>query len=152
MPLRMFSVEGVMGLRSWRYEDGRAILRAVVAANSSIADGVASALKPRRTRVSAYPTTATARANRISETTFQGFMTRLLSSCQKPQRSDLPLLDLWSVMREYQITLAGLLVAGETAFHERRVCRFAVLEVTKSPATGCGVLGRVLDHKLNVGR
>ena len=52
MPLRMFSVEGMMGLRSWRYADGTAILRAVVAANSSIADGVASALKPRRTRVS----------------------------------------------------------------------------------------------------
>ena len=55
-------------------------------------------------------------------------------------------------MREYQITPAGLLVARETAFHERRVCRFAVLEVAKSPATGCRVLGRVLDHKLNVGR
>jgi len=51
MPARMFSVEGMMGLRSWRYEDGTAILRAVVAANSSIADGVASALKPRRTRI-----------------------------------------------------------------------------------------------------
>ena len=38
-------------------------------------------------------------------------------------------------MGEYQITPAGLLVARETAFHERRVCRFAVLEVTKSPAT-----------------
>jgi len=37
------------------------------AANSSIADGVASALKPRRTRISPYPTTATARANRISK-------------------------------------------------------------------------------------
>jgi hypothetical protein len=55
-------------------------------------------------------------------------------------------------MGEYQITPAGLLVARETAFHERRVCRFAVLEVTKSPATGCSVFGRLLDHKLNVGR
>ena len=67
----MFSVEGVMGLRSWRYADGRANLRAVVAANSSIADGFASALKPRRTRVSPYPATAIARANRISATAFQ---------------------------------------------------------------------------------
>ena len=55
----MFSVEGVMGLRSWRYEDGTANLRAVVAANSSTADGVASALKPRRTSVTPYPTAAT---------------------------------------------------------------------------------------------
>src|SRR3984957_10932915 len=82
MPARMFSVEGVMGLRSWRYADGTAILRAVVAANSSIADGVASALKPRRTRVSPYPAAATARANRISETAFQGFM----STSSEPAR------------------------------------------------------------------
>src|ERR1700688_1242792 len=74
MPPRMFSVEGTMGLRSWRYADGTANLRAVVAANSSIADGVASALKPRRTRISAYPAAATARAHRISKTAFQGFM------------------------------------------------------------------------------
>src|SRR5580704_5930497 len=74
MPPRMFSVEGMMGLRSSRYEDGTATLRAVVAANSSIADGVASALNPRRTRVSPYPAAATARANRIIETTFQRFM------------------------------------------------------------------------------
>src|ERR1700731_3367370 len=74
MPPRMFSVEGTMGLRSWRYADGTANLRAVVAANSSIADGVASALKPRRTRVSPYPAAATARAHRISEATFQGFI------------------------------------------------------------------------------
>jgi len=74
MPPRMFSVEGTMGLRSWRYADGTANLRAVVAANTSIADGVASALKPRRTRISPYPAAATARATRISKTTFQGFM------------------------------------------------------------------------------
>src|SRR6202044_965296 len=74
MPARMFSVEGMMGLRSWRYADGTAILRAVVAANTSIGDGVASALKPRRTRINPYPEAATARANRISETTFQCIM------------------------------------------------------------------------------
>src|SRR5208282_489979 len=74
MPPRMLSVEGVMGLRSWRYADGKANLRAVVAASSSIADGVASALKPRRTRISPYPAAATARAKRISKTAFQGFM------------------------------------------------------------------------------
>src|SRR6202142_942669 len=74
MPPRMFSVEGTMGLRSWRYADGTAIFRAVVAANFSIADGVASALKPRRTRISPYPAAATARAHRISETAYQGFM------------------------------------------------------------------------------
>src|ERR1700727_1735721 len=90
MPPRMLSVEGVMGLRSWRYEDGKAILRAVVAASSSIADGVASALKPRRTRVSAYPATATARTNRISETAFQGF----ISSSPVPSRHDLPRLGI----------------------------------------------------------
>src|SRR5580700_1275339 len=86
MPPRMFSVEGVMGLRSWRYADGMATLRAVVAANSSIADGVASALKPRRTTVSPYPAAATARTNRISETAFQGFM----STSPVPSRHDLP--------------------------------------------------------------
>src|ERR1700684_726568 len=74
MPARMFSVEGTIGLGSWRYADGTANLRAVVAANSSIADGVASALKPRRTRVTPYPAAATARAKRISETAFHGFM------------------------------------------------------------------------------
>jgi hypothetical protein len=50
-----------------------------VAANSSIADGVASALKPRRTSIDPYPA-ATARANTISEATFQGFVSSLL--CQ----------------------------------------------------------------------
>src|ERR1700719_5405782 len=74
MPPRMFSVEATMGLRSWRYEDGTATLRAVVAANTSMAEGVASALKPRRTRATPYPAAATARANRISKTAFQGFM------------------------------------------------------------------------------
>src|SRR5579862_538242 len=85
MPARIFSVEGVMGLRSWRYADGTATLRAVVAANSSIPEGVASALKPRRTRVSPYPAAATARAIRISEDTFQGFM----STSPVPSRHDL---------------------------------------------------------------
>ena len=84
MPPRMFSVEGTMGLRSWRYADGTANLRAVVAANSSIADGVASALKPRRTRVNPYPAAATARANRISEAIFQGLMSTSL--CAEPAR------------------------------------------------------------------
>ena len=89
MPPRMFSVEGVMGLRSSRYEDGTANLRAVVAANSSIADGVASALKPRRTRISPYPAAATARVTRISEITFQIFMsTSLVSS--RPSMGCLP--------------------------------------------------------------
>src|ERR1700730_7797533 len=83
MPPRMFSVEGMMGLRSWRYADGTANLRAVVAAYSSIADGVASALKPRRTRVVAYPAVATARANRISEATFQGFMSASPVPCHR---------------------------------------------------------------------
>src|SRR3974390_1838661 len=66
--------EGTVGLRSWRYADGTASLRAVVATNSSAADGVASALKPRRTRVIPYPTAATVRTSRISEATFQGFI------------------------------------------------------------------------------
>src|SRR5258708_36863885 len=87
MPARMFSVEGMMGLRSWRYADGTAILRAVVAANSSIADGVASALKPRRTRISPYPAAATARANRISETAFQGFMSTSPVPCDAGDRT-----------------------------------------------------------------
>src|SRR5580700_3230219 len=86
MPPRMFSVEGMMGLRSWRYSDGTANFRAVVAANSSIVDGVASALKPRRTRIDPYPAAATARANRISETTFQSFM----STPHVPSQLDLP--------------------------------------------------------------
>jgi hypothetical protein len=83
MPPRMFSVEGMMGLRSWRYADGTANLRAVVAASSSIADGVASALKPRRTRISPYPAAATARAIRISETAFQGFISTSLVPCDR---------------------------------------------------------------------
>src|SRR5271169_253348 len=86
MPARMFCGEGMMGLRSWRDADDTAILRAVVAANSSIADGVASALKPRRTRIDPYPAAATARANRISKTAFQGFT----SSSPIPDRRDLP--------------------------------------------------------------
>src|ERR1700722_20795802 len=91
MPPRLFSVEGMMGLRSWRYSDGTAILRAVVAANSSIGDGGASALKPRRTRVSPYPAAATARANRISKTAFQGFM----SASPVPRRASLDLAGGW---------------------------------------------------------
>src|ERR1700688_1820143 len=87
MPARMFSVEGMTGLRSWRYADGTAILRAVVAANTSIADGVASALKPRRTIISPYPAAATARANRISETAFQGFMSTTPVPCDRRRRA-----------------------------------------------------------------
>jgi hypothetical protein len=81
MPVRKFSGEGAMGLRSCRYADGTATLRAVVAANSSIADGVASALKPRRTRVIHYPAAATARAKRISKAAFQGFLYLPFLSC-----------------------------------------------------------------------
>ena len=100
MPPRMFSVEGTMGLRSWRYADGTANLRAVVAANSSIGDGVASALKPRRTRVSPYPAAATARANRIIETTFQRFM----STSPVPCRHDLPGLGILLNDRRLAVT------------------------------------------------
>src|SRR5579863_4560971 len=88
MPARMLSFEGGMGLRSWRYADGTANLRAVVAANTSTADGVASALKPRRTRISPYPAAATARVTRISETTFQIFMSA--SPCPEPAFDGLP--------------------------------------------------------------
>src|SRR5271168_5263706 len=84
MPPRMLSVEGAMGLRSSRYEDGTANFRAVVAASSSTADGVASALKPCRTRISPYTPAATARAHRISKTAFQGFM----STSPLPSRHD----------------------------------------------------------------
>src|SRR5580658_1889925 len=90
MPARMFCVEGVMGLRSWRYADGTAILRAVVAANSSTADGVPSALKPRRTRIDPYPAAATVRTNRISEAISQRFM----STFPVPSRHDLPGLEI----------------------------------------------------------
>src|SRR5580704_18212035 len=90
MPARMFSGEGMMGLRSWRYPDGTASLRAVVAANSSMADGVSSALKPRRTRITPYTAAATARANTISEIAFQGIM----SSSPVPSRHDLPALEI----------------------------------------------------------
>src|SRR5208282_1765465 len=55
-------------------------------------------------------------------------------------------------MSKDKVAPFGLLVAGEAAFHKRRVARFAVREVTEPPAAGCGVLGRVLDHKLNVRR
>src|SRR5580698_9279087 len=115
MPARMFSVEGMMGLRSWRYAAGTAILRAVVAANSSIADGAASALKPRRTRVSPYPAAATARANRISETAFQGFM----SISPVPSGHDLPILGIpLNVQRPAETQNPN----GELADAERR-CR-----------------------------
>src|SRR5580693_5185249 len=46
----------------------------------------------------------------------------------------------------------GLLVAGEAAFHKRRITSFAVCEVTESPSAGRRVLFGVLDHKLNVRR
>jgi hypothetical protein len=98
MPARMFSVEGIMGLRSWRYVDGTASLRAAVAVNSSTADGVASALKPRRTRIDPYPAAATARANRISEATFQGFMST--SFCPEPGR----LTTTWNSANDERIT------------------------------------------------
>src|SRR5579863_10238509 len=86
MPARIFSVEGMRGFRSWRYSDGKANPRAVVAANSSTADGVPSALKPRRTRVTPYAAAATIRASRINETVFQGFMSTFLV----PSRHDSP--------------------------------------------------------------
>jgi len=35
----------------------------------------------------------------------------------------------------------GLLMAGEAAFHKRRVTSFAVREVTEPPAAGCSILG-----------
>src|ERR1700733_7641475 len=49
-----------------------------------------SALKPRRTRIDPYPAAATARANRISKATFQGFM----STSPVPSRHDLPGLEI----------------------------------------------------------
>src|ERR1700730_18414148 len=111
MPARMFSVEGMMGLRSWRYADGTAILRAVVAANSSIGDGVASALKPRRTRVSPYPAAATARANRISETAFQGFMSISPVPWHRrppPERGEIPAEVQFEVARNAVTDIADL--------------------------------------------
>jgi len=40
-------------------------------------------------------------------------------------------------------------VAGEAAFHKRRVARFAVCEVTEPPAAGCSVLKGSLRHQGN---
>ncbi len=73
MPPRMFSVEGTMGLRSSREADGTAILRAVVAANSSIADGVASALKPRRTRIEPVSYGCNRKSKQNQQNGFPGF-------------------------------------------------------------------------------
>jgi hypothetical protein len=67
---------------------GQEVLRINLAADAGKGMGifVASALKPRRTRISPYPAAATARANRISETAYQGFM----STSPVPSRHDLP--------------------------------------------------------------
>ena len=54
-------------------------------------------------------------------------------------------------MGEDQVGGCSFLVARETGLHEGRGRGFAVLKVTESPAAGCGVFCRVLDHELNVG-
>src|SRR5215469_17199754 len=54
-------------------------------------------------------------------------------------------------MCEDQIGQYGLLVAGEAGLHKRGIARLAIgVEVSEPPATRCGVLGCVLDHKLNI--
>ena len=55
-------------------------------------------------------------------------------------------------MREDEVGSLGLIVAGEAGFHGRGGGGFAVYESSEPPAAGRGVLGGVLDHKLNVGR
>src|SRR5436190_1542937 len=47
--------------------------------------------------------------------------------------------------------IAGLdrLMTGVAALHERRVGRFAVVEVSVAPAAGRSVFFGVLDHELN---
>src|SRR5438876_12097351 len=54
------------------------------------------------------------------------------------------------VTGEDEVASLGLLVAGKAGLHERLVARFAVHEVSESPAARRGVLCRVLDHELNV--
>ena len=54
------------------------------------------------------------------------------------------------VASEEVVTVFCRRVAREALCVQRLVARFAVGEVGKSPAAGCGVLFRVLDHELNV--
>ncbi len=143
MPPRMFSVEGMMGLRSWRYPDGTANLRAVVAANTSIADGVASALKPRRTRVSPYPAAETARANRISKTVFQGFMS---TSVAYPCHRRPPAIDLG--LRRSQRELGHLPLRCEKPYRSDRKPARTSSEKSFgcSQAAKCPPLGSLLKY------
>src|SRR5579862_4112091 len=55
------------------------------------------------------------------------------------------------VPSEDKIAVPDFIVAGEAAFHRRRISRFAVYEGRKSPAARRSVLRGVLHHKLNVG-
>jgi hypothetical protein len=54
------------------------------------------------------------------------------------------------VAGEDKVARFNLIVAGKAGFHERLVGRLAVLKVSETPTTRCGVLSCVLDHKLNV--
>ena len=57
---------------------------------------------------------------------------------------------LGCITSEDKVGRFGLLVAGKAGLHESSLGRFIILEVTESPAAGCSVLRRILDHKLNV--
>ena len=56
------------------------------------------------------------------------------------------------IVGEDQIAAFCLCMAGKACLHERGVAGFAIarVEVPESPAASCGVLGGVLDHKLNI--
>ena len=50
-----------------------------------------------------------------------------------------PCLASGCIAGEDKVGIFGLLVAGEAAFHKRRVGRFAICEGSETPAAGCGV-------------
>src|SRR5438270_2993742 len=81
---------------------------------------------------------------------------RLVAACASQQTSkaigrSYSLFASGRVVSEDKVRRFALFVAWEAATHKCRVARFAICsEVTEPPATGRGVLGGVLDHKLNV--
>src|SRR5689334_7855437 len=60
-------------------------------------------------------------------------------------------LALRRIASEDEVSRFSLLMTGEAGLHKRRVGRLAIGgEMPETPSAGCGVLDRVLHHKLNV--
>src|SRR5215467_10460415 len=74
------------------------------------------------------------------------------TSSRTPRYSGLRFFDSGRrcVVSEDVVTILRRHMAREAGFVQRLVPRFAVREVSESPAAGCGVLFRVFDHELDV--